>query len=263
MKPILRYLLQLIRFLLFRSPYVRSPVILKHTLLLNFKKFKLQLLRVPTKIDVITLDHVFSLQQYNLSKWTQFHKLLNLKKNQQKLVLDLGANVGFSCLYFCNHISDVKILAVEPEMNNLKCLEYNSINYDEIKIINGAIGGSPGKANIFDTKADSNAFTVNRSKDELLNNLTIFSINQLIDMHQAKELFIVKIDIEGFEDDLFSDNLSWIDKTDIIIIELHDWLFPFKNKSKNFIHAISGLNRDLIVDGENLISFKNAPIRKI
>lgn len=260
MKVILRYLLQLIRFLLFRSPYVRSPIMFKHTLLLNLKKLKLQYLKVPTKIDAITLDHVFSLQQYNLSKWTQFHRLLDLKKNQQKLVLDLGANVGFSSLYFYNHISNIKVLAVEPEMNNLTCLEYNSKNYEEIKIINGAIGGAPGKANIFDTKADSNAFTVNRSKDNSSNTLEIFSINQLIEKHQAEELFIVKIDIEGFEDDLFSDNLSWIDKSDIIIIELHDWLFPFQNKSKNFINAISGLNRDLIIDGENLISFKNAPI---
>ena len=38
--------------------------------------------------------------------------------------------------------------------------------------------------------------------------------------------FIVKIDIEGAEDDLFSDNIEWLKRTPLVMIELHDWLFP-------------------------------------
>ena len=36
--------------------------------------------------------------------------------------------------------------------------------------------------------------------------------------------FIVKVDIEGFEADLFSANTQWVGRTPIIITELHNWL---------------------------------------
>ena len=45
---------------------------------------------------------------------------------------------------------------------------------------------------------------------------------------------IIKIDIEGFEDELFKKNTEWLDKFKIIIIELHDWMKPYNKKSYNF-----------------------------
>ena len=38
---------------------------------------------------------------------------------------------------------------------------------------------------------------------------------------------LIKIDIEGFEENLFSKNFEWIDEK-IIIIELHDWILKKK-----------------------------------
>ncbi len=38
--------------------------------------------------------------------------------------------------------------------------------------------------------------------------------------------FIAKIDIEGFESELFSQNTDWVRLFSIIVIELHDWLLP-------------------------------------
>ncbi len=35
-------------------------------------------------------------------------------------------------------------------------------------------------------------------------------------------LFIVKIDIEGFERDLFDRNIDWVDQAAAIIVEPHD-----------------------------------------
>ena len=38
--------------------------------------------------------------------------------------------------------------------------------------------------------------------------------------------FLMKLDIEGFEDDLFSKNIGWVDQCLILIIENHDWRLP-------------------------------------
>ena len=45
---------------------------------------------------------------------------------------------------------------------------------------------------------------------------------------------IIKIDIEGSEQELFSQNIEWLDKFKIILIEPHDWMYPKKNTFHNF-----------------------------
>jgi hypothetical protein len=69
--------------------------------------------------------------------------------------------------------------------------------------------------------------------------------------------FIVKIDIEGFEENLFEKNTEWLDKFPLLIIELHDWMIPKSANSQNFLRCVSKLNRDFIYINENVFSIKN------
>ena len=66
-------------------------------------------------------------------------------------------------------------------------------------------------------------------------------------------LFLVKIDIEGFEEDLFSKNTEWLMDTKAVIIEPHDWMFPGRYSSQSFQAAIAGEQFELLIRGENLI----------
>ena len=69
--------------------------------------------------------------------------------------------------------------------------------------------------------------------------------------------FIVKIDIEGFEKDLFSANTEWVERFKLLIIETHDWMFPTQANSNNFLKVISKHNRDFVHKGENIFSISN------
>lgn len=55
----------------------------------------------------------------------------------------------------------------------------------------------------------------------------------------SAQLFIVKVDIEGFEQDRFHTILGWIDDTTAIIVELHDWMHCGKRTSANLQRAIA------------------------
>ena len=60
-------------------------------------------------------------------------------------VIDVGANVGDSALYFILHGAR-KVIAVEPLPNVAKCAEENlRLNdvADKMKIVNAALGGEP------------------------------------------------------------------------------------------------------------------------
>jgi hypothetical protein len=69
--------------------------------------------------------------------------------------------------------------------------------------------------------------------------------------------FLVKIDIEGFEEDLFSQNIQWIKAFPIVIIELHDWMLPGRGSSNNFLRAIANENLDFVIIRENVILIAN------
>jgi hypothetical protein len=64
---------------------------------------------------------------------------------------------------------------------------------------------------------------------------------------------IVKIDIEGFENDLFAANTDWIQRTYAVFIEPHDWMLPGELSSRTFQQAMSRAPFELCIRGENLL----------
>ena len=69
--------------------------------------------------------------------------------------------------------------------------------------------------------------------------------------------FIVKIDIEGGEAPLFETGADWLDRTPLVIIELHDWMLPGSASSRSFLRAVASRNRDFVHLGENVYSIHN------
>ena len=69
--------------------------------------------------------------------------------------------------------------------------------------------------------------------------------------------FITKIDIEGFENELFSKNTDWIKDFYLITLEIHDWMMPKQSPSKNFFREHSKENRDCYLKGDMVFSIKN------
>jgi hypothetical protein len=83
------------------------------------------------------------------------------------------------------------------------------------------------------------------------------SIESVENLFSESDLFLVKVDIEGGESRLFESHLEWIDRAMVVIIELHDWLFPRCSNSHNFLKALSERRRDLITMDENIFSIRN------
>jgi hypothetical protein len=73
--------------------------------------------------------------------------------------------------------------------------------------------------------------------------------------HGAKRNLIVKVDIEGGEAALFRSNIGWLDHTDLLICETHDWLFPGQGTSRTLFSAIAGRKFEVIQKGEYISFF--------
>jgi FkbM family methyltransferase len=81
------------------------------------------------------------------------------------------------------------------------------------------------------------------------------TMDSLLEDYSTSTGFIVKIDIEGAEREVFSSNTSWLRLVDLLIIELHDIAFPWKGNSRNFFSAIAAMPMDYIWQPENLFCF--------
>jgi FkbM family methyltransferase len=206
--------------------------------------------------DERTIRTVMERRQYDISHLRRrdelrriFHR--SMENGRAPLIVDLGANIGVSALYF-NHVwSGSKILAVQPAPDNFQLLNQNVRDKKNIYPIHAGISCQDGTLRIADENADTDAFrTIFGS-----GSIPAFSLPTLLRDHDG-EPFICKIDIEGAEQDLFATNTDWINQFPLIMIELHDWMLCGAAASRNFLSAISQHQRDFIFYGETVFSIR-------
>ncbi len=205
--------------------------------------------------DYITVQEIFFNNDYNLKKFN-FLKDADESNSKTKLIIDCGANIGCSSLFFYKNHPNSFIISIEPEEKNFDLLKSNTKEIEKIRLINSAISSDE---HFFDLKKskDSRGHKVYDAKGQNQSQEKTLTINNILQEYPENKFdyFLVKIDIEGFEKKLFEKNTEWMDKFKVIIIELHDWMMPSNNVSLNFQKSILNSNRhkDIIISGENLI----------
>ncbi|EBQ4753906.1 FkbM family methyltransferase [Salmonella enterica subsp. diarizonae] len=82
-------------------------------------------------------------------------------------------------------------------------------------------------------------------------------MSDILSAFEPASLFILKVDIEGGEKNLFSGDVCWFDDFYLCIIELHNWLYPGEGASGPFLRLCGQRDRDFIYRGENIFSVSN------
>ena len=230
-------------------------ILIKKVFILNLNNKIFFSQNVRNFYDINTVYQIFGYEEYDLSS-LKIWKKTKLISKKKSLIVDCGSNIGSSSRYFAEIFSDCQIIAIEPDFDNYNMSKKN-IFYDKIKIINSAVASKNLNYKVI-SKKDPRAHRIKYKKGKK-ENITM-TINQILKLEKNFTPYIIKIDIEGFEKELFKENIEWMDKFKIIIIEIHDWMLPSKSISSNFIRSLaktsSKSKRDLIIKGENLISIK-------
>ena len=217
---------------------------------------------VQSDHDIIAI--VFLQKMFSTERMTQNHNLNRyydylISNNCKPILIDAGANIGAASLYFNQMYPVLKTISIEPDIENAQLLQSNLAEFD-VEVIQGALGCDDEILFLDTENFDPIAYRVGSVGNVEVISHSVTSI--LKRLTAAEKPFILKIDIEGGEDLLFSKETRWINDFPLIIIELHDWMLPFTNVSKNFYKAISSYNFDLINYGENTFCF-NQDILKI
>ncbi len=210
----------------------------------------------PSETDMNVLRQVFVAREYDFDRVPQ-GRLIRvayekaLRSGELPLIIDAGANVGFAARFFSAAYPEAHIISIEPDPDNAALCRENTKGFPNIEVIEAAIGSKAGHVTM--TKHAGEAWGARTHHAE--SGIKVVMINDLIARSNARPI-IVKIDIEGFELELFSENTEWIDKTCAVVVEPHDWLFPEDRTSQTLQRAMLGTGRDFLILGGNVIWMK-------
>ena len=123
-----------------------------------------QLKKTGLKKKIICKDYEYPIM---VRRWTSdvyWYKNIILHKEYEfetqespKIIIDAGANTGMASIYFATKYKDAIIIAIEPEEENYKLLQFNTYNYKNVSTINAALWSSSGEIALFAADFTTNA----------------------------------------------------------------------------------------------------------
>lgn len=192
-----------VRFSKATQPYKLSP---KHA---NFP-----LLCRPSTSDIHVFGQIFVEREY---------ACLDNLPSDIELVIDCGANVGYSSAYFLSRFPNCRVIAIEPDPSNFDVLKTNLAPYKErVKLVHSGVWSRSVGLKI-EYRDDAWTTEVRECKPHELPDIQATDIGTLLKSSDAERISILKVDIEGAEATLFSENFeSWLPLVDNIVIEIHN-----------------------------------------
>jgi len=216
----------------------------------------------PHSTDTEVLRQVFVSREYDLSgirRWPEIraHYEALIAGGRTPLIIDAGANIGAASLWFARLFPQAAVIAIEPEPDNAECCRRNTAALPRVEVREAAIGAKPGRIQL--ENPAGKAWSVRSARSQSGDGIDIVTIRDIVDSVPNATLFIAKIDIEGFESDLFAENLEWVDAAKLIFVEIHDWMMPGRGTSFPLQRAMGERRMEMLIRGENLVYLSPEP----
>lgn len=174
---------------------------------------------------------------------------LNLARSP-RVIVDAGANIGFSANFFAQCYPSARILALEPSADNYALLVRNTQHLPNVVPLHRALWGSRTRLSLYDpgpgrAGLQTDGFqTMEMTTPEGATaspTVEAVDLDTLMQEYDIPYLDILKIDVEGAEKDVFQQGGAWLQRVGVIQIELHDRFRPgcsraFYNHTNHFEH---------------------------
>lgn len=196
----------------------------------------------PGTSDVETFDEVFMAREYDVQ----------LPDFAPRSILDLGANVGYTSVLFAVRWPEARILAVEPATDNMVLLKRNTGPYRGVTAIRAAVWSRPAEVAVTNPEAAANAYRMSDASGGAgEERIPAHTVGQLIERLGCARLNLLKMDVEGAEAEIFRGPLEWLDRVDVMVVELHDRIVP--GCAAALYDALHGRHFQQEIVGQNLV----------
>jgi FkbM family methyltransferase len=171
----------------------------------------------------------------------------------QPLIIDCGANIGASVTWFSARYPEAHIIAIEPAAENFALLRRNCAGLD-VDLRLAGISSTDGRAFLDNSGGSHMGFRT--TYEHRGTEVDLISVGSLLASKPSTAYapFLLKVDIEGAEKDLFDRDTDPINRFPLIILEPHDWLMPGKLTSQEFFRFHANAGREFCMKHENVAS---------
>jgi FkbM family methyltransferase len=165
--------------------------------------------------DISIFSQIFVYKEYDVE--------INM---EVKTIIDCGANIGLASLFFLKKFPNIKIIAIEPEANNFLLLKRNLGLYKNVTCINKGVWSKTANLEVLDFGGGHSGFIVKEIESPNKASILAVSIDEIMSQFQLNYVDIVKLDIEGSEEQVFSNYSKWIEQVSFIFCEIHEGMKP-------------------------------------
>ncbi|MBX2894293.1 MAG: FkbM family methyltransferase [Cyclobacteriaceae bacterium] len=175
-------------------------------------------------------------------------------------IVDAGANVGFTSLFFLANFPEASIVAIEPDDQNYELLTDNLTRNapNQHVLLKRALWKNSDTVSIQNSFRDHREWSrqVTDTPETSANKLEGIPLRDLFHVTGTDQIDVLKIDIEGAEKEVFAntqDSIEVLRNVKFLVIELHDEV-EFKHDFENILKQA---NFRFTYVGESLIGFNN------
>lgn len=145
-------------------------------------------------------------------------------QSEPRTILDLGANAGYTAIFFARKFRNAAIACVEPMPNNIAVLRENLLlNGIDAIVFDAAVAVTDGPIYMEMNANDYGHRVVDADMQTVGPQITCvgISVTSLMEQLGWKRIGLLKIDIEGYERFLLKENCGWLRQVDAMCIECH------------------------------------------
>ncbi|MGC4093016.1 MAG: FkbM family methyltransferase [Polyangiaceae bacterium] len=243
------------------EPYDAAKVLLLRglgrsmTTAARVRKGSFRLALRPTDSDLLVAAQVFAAREYALDR-SRTEALRRLAASWRAegitpVIVDAGANVGCSSLFFADTYPDAEVVALEPDPATFEVLLSNARERPNIVAHTLALWSDDAGVELQDGGDRSWSTRVTKSDGRGLR-IPSRTLDQVVASVPNGRLLIAKIDIEGAEREACGASIELLRNTPCIVIEPHDWMLPGHGSLQPLMSAVVNGNYDVLLRGENM-----------
>lgn len=139
-----------------------------------------------------------------------------------KTILDCGANIGDETVRFRLHHPNAEIIAVEADPDNAALLKDSFSDDPLTTVVCGAVWRTDTELTVCKDQGGNPEASSVTSESANGQKIPAHSVASLMKMRGWTSIDILKLDIEGAEYELFSDNVEWLNCVKALVFEVPD-----------------------------------------
>lgn len=210
----------------------------------------------PTDSDLFVASQVFGWREYELPRELEAGLATLVRSwcagGKVPIIVDGGANIGYSSLFFASKFPESTVLAVEPNPESHELLIRNVSRRPNVVPVQAALWRDEDGVNLeFEEHGSWAVRTVAPRRDHSVTRSV--TLERLTENIAGGRLLICKLDIEGAEREVCAASARILRSAACVIVETHDFLFNDGGCRAAVIDALASAMAGPVLIGENLV----------